>query len=243
MATAITITGIMNIMLTKPRILPFWWMAWIALMLFLFSLSSVSARFLMLSGDPVRLALLEGETLDAASLDRLESSRLRVVRWFSPASVAGDLAVLSLQRAQGAATEEKKEAFLGAEKWQRTGLSNAPADPYGWFRLAFLLYRTEGSSVQAAKAWAQSLDAAPYEPRLSFARLQMAMQLDPFLDNNARRHVPVLIRSLVKDDPEALAIAALARAYVSVVEEALVNEDVDLKAFREQVSKLLIKKK
>ncbi|HBM90660.1 MAG TPA: hypothetical protein DD400_02115 [Rhodospirillaceae bacterium] len=233
----------MNIMLTKPRIVPFWWMAWIALMLFLFSLSSVTARFLMLPGDSVRLALLEGETLDVASLDRLEASRLRVVRWFSPASVAGDLAVLSLQRAQGAASEEEGAAFAEAEKWQRIGLLNAPADPYGWFRLAFLFYRTEGSSAQAAKAWSQSLDAAPYEPRLSFARLQMAMTLDPFLDDNARRHIPVLIRSLVKDDPKALATGALVGAYVSVVEEALVNEDDDLITFREHVSKLVKKSK
>jgi hypothetical protein len=213
-----------------------WWMAWIALMLVVFALPSLAARLLMLPGDSVQIDILENKEVDAAALDLLQKSRESVVGWFAPATVSGDLAVLSLERARLAEGDEKDFHFRDAEKWQKMGLVNAPADSYGWFRMAFLLHRLGEPAAKVARAWELSLSAAPFEPRLALARLQMGMQVSLFLNEDAGKQMGALIRYLAQMDPDVLAASAVGGAFTSAVEEELARDEALLAGFRESLS-------
>ncbi len=239
MATAITITVIMNTTRTRPPLIPLWWMAWLGLLLLVFGIPFLVGRFMELSGDSVRLALLEGKEVSARELNTLEEGRLRVAPWIHTNALYNDLALVALERAKTLSEADQKAAlFQNAEVWQRKALWVSPSDPYGWFRLAYLLYQKKGGLQQAAEAWRQSLASAPYEPRLLLPRLQMALALGEVLDEASRHQLPRLVREAWAYDPTGLAKAAKAGRFIAVVEAALRDDAQSLKHFQDQLDLL-----
>ncbi len=238
MAMAITIIVIMNTTRTRSPLVPFWWMAWLGLLLIVFGSPFLVGRFIEISGESARLALLEGRVVSARELNTLESGRLRVSPWIHTNSLYNDLALVSLERAETVSRAEEKEAFFQeAEAWQRKALWVSPSDPYGWFRLAYLLYQ-KGNLQQVAEAWRQSLSSAPYEPRLLLPRLQMALALGEALDEASRHQIPKLVREAWAYDPTGLAKVAKAGRFASVVEAALRDDMQSLKHFQDQLDLL-----
>lgn len=251
MAKAITIIAIMNTTPTKKqapqqtsykerkRLLPSWWMAWIAVMLLAFGGPAFVARLLLVPGDEIRASLLEERAVAEADLERLEKSRLRVLGWFPASTGFNDLVLIALQRAGKAQGERAKGFFAEAEGWQCKGLQAAPADPYGWFRLAYLYIMADGGpSARAAAAWQQSVAVAPFEPRLMVARVHMGMTHEAFLDADAKALIPRLIRGAVEQDIDTLARNAKAGNYISTIQEALANDPALLKWFQGKLSEL-----
>lgn len=233
MATAITTIVTMNIMRTdRSDVLPSWWVVWLALMAVVFGLPAMTARFIELPGDSARLALLEGRAVSTQDLDWLEKSRKAVVAWFPLNTLYNDLAVVAMERAKLASGTSAAPYFKEAEVWQRRALAASPADPYGWFRLAFLFFMTDGPSARTAAAWTQSVAAAPFEPRLMLARTQLAVKLGGFIPSEARLTMDRLIRETWLVDPHGLTRAAAEGAFVSKVEEALADDPDALQALR-----------
>lgn len=238
MAMAITIIVIMNTIRTRLPLIPFWWMAWLGLLLLVFGIPFLVGRFIGISGEPARLALLEGRAVSSSALTVLETGRLRVAPWIHTNALYNDLALVSLERVETVSDEGQKEAlFQEAEVWQRKALWVSPSDPYGWFRLAYLLYQ-KGVMQQAAEAWRQSLASAPYEPRLLFPRLQMALALGEALDEASRHQIPKLVREAWAYDPTGLAKVAKSGHFVSVIEAAFSDDAQSLKHFQDQLDLL-----
>lgn len=236
MATAITTIGIMNIIQTKSPILALWWKAWLAILLLVFGLPSLVARFVLLPGDDVRPRLLAGEKVVELDLVRFYHSRRAASAWFPENALYNDLASATFELADRTKGETAQKLLQESAVWEVKALSASPADAYGWYRMAYLYYSADGPSTRAMQAWALSLAAAPYEPRLVFPRLQMAMGFGhAFLQqDSARIHVPHLIREAWEDHPDLLASLAMQGSFVSIVEEVLRNNPDELAAFREK---------
>jgi len=235
---AITTIGIMNTIPTKPFSLPVWWMAWLATLLLAFGVPSLVARLFHVGGDDVQVALLQGSKVTDDALMRLDASRRNTAAWFPMNVLYDDLAMVALERSARAKDRSIAQAYVHeAELWQRKGLFVSPADPYGWYRLAYLYYSTEGPSQRVTSAWRQSVASAPYEPRLLVPRLQMAMSLESILDADVRESFPRLIRDAWREDPEALTKAAHEGTFISSVESALRRDPDDLNMFHKILEK------
>lgn len=237
MATAITITGIMNTTPTKAAF-PSWWVAGLALILIGLGTPMTAGRFLLLSGDDTRAALLDGRRVPQAELGAFEGGRLRVAAWFPVNTVFNDLTMATIERSLQTRPQERAVFLKDAEYWQRRALGITPADTYGWFRLAFLFLSQDGPSSRSAAAFAQSMASAPYEPRLLSARIQMAIKLGSFLDPDLQRRVPFMIRDAMRMDEEALARTAKAGGFAAVVERALADSPDDLERFRSNLKEV-----
>lgn len=242
MAMAIIITDIMNITVTKKsKIVPrfiIWIVAWLALMLFLFALPSFFARMKMLSGDSIQPDVLAGKHVSPQDLDKLEASRRSVVGWFAHRSIPNDLTMVAITRAQQDEIQAPKH-FAYALAWQERALADAPLDPYGWFRLAFLYHQLDGPSQRAARAWQQSLQSGPYEPAIDLGRIDLGIKLGIWLDEAGQFYLQSLIRGQSEYSDEGLARVALQGRYVSRVEAVLADNEAQLTSFRLSVSEML----
>lgn len=239
MATAITTTGTMNITQTKPAVFPLWWKAWIAILLLAFGVPSLVARFVMLPGDAARLSLLAGEKIPNVDLEQFYLSRHRASGWFPENALYNDLALASFELSGRVQSDAAKAFIQESIAWQHKALTVSPADAYGWYRLAYLYSGVEGASHRVAAAWEQSMASAPYEPRLIFPRLEMAVGLGAaFLaDDSAQVYVPRLIRDAWNVDTVLLSKLAQEGNFVSLVEDALRNDPEGLADFHTKVGR------
>ena len=204
-----------------------------AILLFAFGVPSLIARAIHSRGDDVALAVMQGEHPSDDGLVRLDISRRTTAAWFPMNNLYNDLALVALERSGRAKDPSISKAYIKeAELWQRKALFISPADPYGWYRLAYLYYLTDGPSQRVADAWTQSLAVAPFEPRLLVPHLQMAMSLGDKIEEETRKSYPRLARDAWREDPQNLAKAAQDGSFVTIVEDALRNDPEDLQQFR-----------
>lgn len=237
MARATTTTVTTNITPTKGPVLPRWWIGLIGAALLAIGVPSYVARMIELPGESIREAIREGQTVSEDAMNVLDASHRSVPFWRPGSAMASDKALINLERGTRAKGPAARAFFVEAEKWQREALALAPSDPYGWFRLAYLYYVVDGGpSARVAEAWSQSMAAAPYEPRMMIARLQMGMANEPFLSPEAKDHLPRLIRGSAIFDAEGLARIAKAGAFTAAVEAALINDEAALAAFRDRIA-------
>jgi hypothetical protein len=227
----------MTIIPTKQGRFPRFWLAGLALVLLVLTVPSVIARLKMLPGNDIREKLLAQEKVTPTDLQKLEGTRRDVVEWFADKSVLSDLAMIAEERFRS--DPENEAFFVAAKNWQERSLKDAPADAYGWFRLSFLYYDEDKDvSERAVQAWVNSLRAAPYEPRLTLARLDLGMRFREKLDDVSVRYLPTLMREQALLSVDELARVALRGRYVSEVEAALEGE-ATLPDFRAAVSERL----
>lgn len=238
MATVIITISTMNIIQTKSSLYSFWWKAWLAILLLVFGIPSLVARFVLLPGDAIRTDLLLGEKVSDSDLHSFYKTRRAAASWFHENAVYNDLALATFEMALHNQTGTTKAFLQESALWEFKALNVSPADAYGWYRMAYLYYSAEGPSQRVKQAWGLSMASAPYEPRLALPRLQMALGLgSPFLNEDAARiFVPHLIRDVWEDDRDQLAVLAREGSYISLVEEALRNNPADLASFREKVT-------
>ena len=234
----IIITGIMNIIQTKKSDFALWWLGWMGLILFVFAFPCLAARLILLPGDMVRDEILAGQGVSQSDMDRFISSRQTVVAWFPHHSVPNDLALLAMQ---GVRRGGDDRAVAAALLWEQRALRDAPANPFGWYRLAYLYFMQEGPSSRVEEAWRRSIEAAPFEPSLALSRLDMGMKIEAGLEEHEQAYLPALMRVQAKVSVTALAQEALRGHYVARVEDALAQDQDDLKAFREAVDVVLKK--
>lgn len=233
MAKAITATGIMNIIRINP--LPKWWMLALATLLITFAAPSLTARLIELPGNDAREKMIKGASLSPEELTEIYETRRRTAEWYPLSASLNDLAMVLIEKARTAGAEDAVKLLAEAEYWQRKALALSPADPFGWFRLAYLIYRAEGPSARVAEAWRQSMINGPFEPRLIQARLEMGLQLGKLVPQEAESYVPRLIREMADEDMQALADLAKRGHYISIVESALMTAPAFLADFRSKI--------
>lgn len=221
---------------TRTNVLSSWGIGLVALILLAFGLPAAGARLLSLPGDAVKSDLLENRAVSDEALTHLDASRRRVAGWFPKSDLFEDLALVSLTRAQRAKGEEAKLLSQESEYWEKRALAASPADPEGWFRLAYLYYAADrGPSQRSAEAWTESLFVGRYEPSLMLDRLQMGVMENAYLTPEARAYFPVLIRGSAVFDADGLARLAKQGAFTSLVEDALQSDEAALAYFRKKI--------
>lgn len=185
---------------------------------------TLPARLALLPGDGVREAVFAGHASGRQELENLTYTRQQALAWRITGETLSDLALADFERARRGPPDPQ---FLRkAQDEQEQALQRAPADPYGWTRLVALRLMRDGPSAQAAEAWRLSFSVASYEPRLSLARVTLAMGLDDHLNAEDRARLPSLIRESWKQNSKATAQAAKVYHFTALAEEAL-REDRD----------------
>lgn len=227
MATAITAIVIMSTILTKKNKNPssalFLCCAIVSFLLFLLSAHSFVARLILLSGDASREAIFESDNASNDDLIRLMVTRESVVSWYSNNAVLNDLALAYLEKARrtGVFRPEAANDINMAIDRQLMALSKSPADAYGWSRLSYMLLIVDGPSKRAAKALAHAMQTAPYEPRLMLTRLNTAMLLFPYLDNDVKDKLPRLVQDAWDLDKKGVINAAKIGRYSAYVRNVI----------------------
>ena len=217
MSTVQTMPRIMNITPTKPARFLALALALVGAGLLVLATPSLIADFLLLPGDPVHNAFLAGAPVSEADIDVLMRSRQDALRWRPTHEIYDDLAMAVVERARRLPTHPD---VAQAIDWQMRALSLAPADSYGWARLAHLFLMTEGASASAARALENSIYAALYEPRLMLARATMAMQLKDRLDPAYEAQIPAMLRAAWAIAPAEMTQAAQQGGYISALKAA-----------------------
>jgi len=232
MVTATIINGTMNTIPTNRLLLSRWWMAFVAILLMIMGIPSLAARLVLRAGDEIQLSILQGNSVSDEDLTTLAAGRRAISSWFHLNAAYNDLALSSLERS-GRVTDKIQAANLLKEAvaWQYKALFVSPADPYGWYRLSYLYFVTEGPSQRAAGAWKQSLNAASYEPRLLVTRVQMAMSLGNVIDTETRSQLPRMVREAWDEDPDLLLRTARDGSFLSFVESSLADDAESLEQF------------
>jgi hypothetical protein len=220
----------------------FQWIPFLLSGLALIALSSsvppLTARMALMPSDGAREALLARNAVSEVDLNALYKTRQRALIWRSTADTLDDLALVSLTRAASgkAGSQEAQNEWGNAFYWQRRALGRAPADTFGWTRLAYMLMQTEGISGETATALMRSLDTGPYEPSLMLVRLNMVVPLLDKLDPDVKASLPFMINAAWEYDLEGLAKTAQQNHFVNLVEKALADDPDKLSAFREKIS-------
>jgi hypothetical protein len=170
-----------------------------------------SARLLETPGDDAREAMLEGWVVPPDRIQNFIETR-HVAASFRPSrDIYADRALGAYEEAKkaGLRTANGRKKLVECARWQLLALDLSPADTYGWARLAFVYWNLEGNaSTAAAMALANSIVAAPYEPRLAVSRLTMAMVFQAKLSTSVRAQIPQMMRAAWKIDPRGTSKAA-----------------------------------
>jgi hypothetical protein len=202
------------------------------------ALPSLAWRVVSLPGDGARDVLLSRGTLTDTALRTLGGTRLRAMTWRATAEIYNDMALYDLTRARRTETENNpssQETWREAIQWQSRALGRAPADTFGWARLAYMMMQTEGLTDATAATLTHSFETGPYEPSLQLFRLVMAISLFDKLDQDTKDSMPFMIRAAWKHDPSGLVKAAQENHFVSLAEKALADDPEKLAEFRENL--------
>jgi len=225
----------------SPIIFPRTATALLAFILVVFSLPPLAARLMALEGDSIKQTLMESEKLTPDMLSSLDQNRGRTLRFFKRAELYNDRALAAFEHARLATAgkappQEIVRLYQEAEKWQIFALRRAPADPFGWYRLAYIYYLKQGASQAVARLWHLSMLTGPYETQLSVPRLQLGIALGALLGPQGDALIARLAQDAFRDFPYGLPDLAVQGYFVSVIENALQNDPPALALFRERVA-------
>lgn len=201
------------------------------LILIAITFQTLGAHCVLLSNNNVRQRILNGKDITSEDMASYETAQKRALHWLPGTEIMDELAATSLIKARQFPTEANntlKEALV----WQRSSLALAPANTYGWTRLAYLHLITEGPSPIAAAALALSLETGPYEPSIMLTRVTMAIAMLDIIDDDTRARLPPMIRAAWEHEPGQLTETARREKFISLVDDALQNDPAALAQFR-----------
>ena len=195
------------------------------------------AAILMLPGDPVLERMQKREPVDKKDLEILVRSRKRALDWVDSGRVHTDLglAQLLLAREMESARAFDRALAHDAVASLRAGLALTPSSPHAWARLAYAEYVADGPSPTVAQALDMSLRTAPFEPRLTQVRVELALLAWPFLTTPTRRLVDDEIRRAWRQARPGLVAIARHSGRDDVVRAALSGDPAALSEFKERL--------
>ncbi len=188
------------------------------------------------AGEPAIEKLRRGEQIGEPAIKRARKAFLTAEKsiprdYRSPR----DLALIELIAATAApvGSDIRKTAVADSIAAARRSLGNNPAQPYVWLRLAQAELMHEGIGVQAAFAFAMSLETGPQVVDLMQPRVVLGLILWPVLDERQQDRVLAQIKGLARYNARMLAETVLHRPALPLVRRALADEPELMKAFLE----------
>jgi hypothetical protein len=209
----------------------------LAVVLLLLAAPSLGARLQQAANNDARQNLMEGKPVTEADLIAWMKTGMKSLAWRRTGKTLDELAMVAVAHSRLSSTkgDVAKKALNQAQEWEHEALERAPANTYGWARLAYTLLQTEGYTPTAAKALTLSLETQRYEPSLMVSRLGLAIALLDKLDEDTKAGLPSMIRETWKAAPDELADMAKKNHYISIVEHALTGDAAALASFRERM--------
>jgi hypothetical protein len=123
-----------------------------------------------------------------------------------------------------AAAARRKEAIDHARSMQAAGLARAPADQFGWQRLAHIL-AVQNQWIGAAQAWRLAVVTGPFEPSIMQVKFKSGLALWRYMDLPERATFADLTETYLRSQPEALVATVRAFDAVPIVRQALAGRD------------------
>jgi len=154
----------------------------LGLLLLLLAAPRLSSEFTLLLARSADVESLDLAALHARA-SQLEASP-ETASFSRALAQASQLRLAAARRQQAATSGALADLQQGIEDQQRA-LLRAPADAYGWLRLAHAAFAT-GRLLEAARAWRLSQVTAPFDPELMAARTEAGFALWRYMDVEAR---------------------------------------------------------
>lgn len=199
------------------------------------------SAFAKIPSSPVLQKIQKLQPVETQDLEILVASQRRGLSWSQSGRKWTDLGLAQMLMA------EKKDpgdpeglrlinAAIGSLK---TGLAMAPASPFAWMRLAFAETMAAGPSPSALSAFRLGLVMAPYEPRLSIARISLGFALWSELKSADKNLVFQQVRFAWKSRGGRKQLVEFSSLFgrANMVRAALLRTPDDLAAFDRQLRK------
>ncbi len=174
---------------------------------------------LELPARPVIAALRAGQTVDARYLAIAADAEAAALDWRDDGRGFAALGLLRYHQAralgfEGAEARARLDEAIAAH---RAGLARAPGQAHAWTRLAQFTLLRDGPTPAIGPLLVHAIEAAPYDRRLAFRRIELAMIAWRKLDARARAAIRRQIRFAATVSArrlDALATRRYARALV-----------------------------
>jgi len=174
---------------------------------------------LALPARPVIAALRAGQAVDARHLAIAADAQAAALDWRDDGRGLAALGLLRYHQARalgfdGAEGRARLDEAIAAH---RAGLARAPGQAHAWTRLAQLALLRDGPTPAIGPLLVRAVEAAPYDRRLAFRRIELAMIAWRKLDAPARAAIRRQIRfaaTISARRLDALAARRYARALV-----------------------------
>lgn len=191
------------------------------------------AAVTVLPSSPTLNRLQSLEPVETSDLHRLVRNQRRALVWQAAGRTWTDLGLAQLLLAErlGDADPRSQQRFSLARQALFEGLSVAPANPFAWSRLAYAEAVISGWSERASKALRMAFIAGPYEPRLLWPRLRLALAAWPHVEASDQEMILQQLRQAWAADPEALIALVAQQGQVDLARTALSGSPADLRAF------------
>jgi len=131
------------------------------------------ASFVAIPGIPILKKIQNLESLDTEDIKFLVSTQVRELFWHSSGRLTTDIGLSKVLLAQKLDRNDprRQKMFSAAINSLKEGLSNAPANPFAWTRLAYALAIKNRITPEAMSAFRMGINLAPFENRLAMARI------------------------------------------------------------------------
>lgn len=194
-----------------------------------------------LPGDRILRQIQRGETVDAAALGTLISSRERASAWRRRGGDHADMALGNLVLATLNAERDgpDPEPIRLAVRSLKASLALTPVNPHAWSRLAYAQILRDGPSADVAASIRMSVYLGPHETDLVFSRLRLSFVAWSHLTEEDRELVARQIRFAWKISDEELALLAMATGRYKEIRLALL-ETPEILADFENVLRLVM---
>lgn len=199
----------------------------LALFLFLAGTRQFAAGLAVLPGNATLSALRERTSVAPADLDSFIATEQASLALLDRADGWSNLSLAYALRAE--TSEDRMSLLVKAHDAVSKSLALAPANPYGWARLAAIERQLGYENAAVAGHWRQSVTTGPNEDRLFVARIGMAVTLWPDLTRDDQAEVWREIRDLWSMDQGTVLSLARDDFSTNVIRAALA---VDLQQFR-----------
>ena len=190
------------------------------------------ASLSVLPSAPTLNRLQSLEPVEERHLERLVRNQRRALIWQAGGRTWTDLGLAQLLLAErlGDADPRSQQSFAAAQRALIEGLSVAPANPFAWSRLAYAEAVLSGWSERAISALRMAFITGPYEPRLLWPRLRLALAAWPYIQPADHEMVLHQLRQAWAADPEALTALVIQQDRVEVARMALAGSSEDVRA-------------
>jgi len=193
-----------------------------------------------LNGDASLHRLASQKPLSQGELDDLARTRRQALVYVADGATQGDLALARLLQARRlpSGSRQRIAALDESIALLRAALSRDPGAAPLWLRLAEALLLREGVGPAPVGPLHRSVQTAPYMQGLVLGRLDLALILEPHLDDATRRDVQHQVLLIAAWKPDRLAEIARRRLSLKFVRGTLESEPALLERFDSAYSAL-----